>query len=105
ILVANDDGIYSLGIVALATIARQFGDVRIVVFDAERSSAAYAITSSNPLRFRRTRVLDGVEAYRVNGTPADCVAVGANRWDNVDLVLSGINMGPNLGNSMWHSGT
>jgi len=41
----------------------------------------------------------------VNGTPADCVALGAFIWGDVDVVLSGINLGPNLGNSMWHSGT
>ena len=41
----------------------------------------------------------------MNGTPADCVALGANGWEQVDLVLSGINLGPNLGNAMWHSGT
>ena len=46
-----------------------------------------------------------VEAYRVNGTPADCVALGISQWDNVDVVLSGINLGPNLGNGIWHSGT
>jgi 5'-nucleotidase len=45
------------------------------------------------------------EAYRVNGTPADCVALGAYNWERVDLVLSGINLGSNLGNSIWHSGT
>ena len=53
---------------------------------------------------RRTPIGD-FEAYRVNGTPADCVALGANNWEKVDLVLSGINLGPNLGNAIWHSGT
>jgi 5'-nucleotidase len=46
-----------------------------------------------------------MEAYRVNGTPGDCVALGTHIWPKTDLVLSGINMGLNLGNSMWHSGT
>jgi len=45
------------------------------------------------------------EAYRVDGTPADCVALGTSRWENVDAVLSGINLGSNLGNGIWHSGT
>ncbi len=49
--------------------------------------------------------LDSFEAYRVNGTPADCVALGMHRWGHVDVVLSGINLGLNLGNSCWHSGT
>jgi len=46
-----------------------------------------------------------MEAYRVNGTPADCVALGTHLRNNIQVVLSGINMGPNLGNAMWHSGT
>jgi 5'-nucleotidase len=56
------------------------------------------------LSYRRTP-LEGFEAYRVNGTPADCVALGTHNWEQVDLVLSGINLGSNLGNAMWHSGT
>jgi 5'-nucleotidase len=105
ILIANDDGIYSPGIACLAQVARRFGDVRVVAPDVEQSSAGHAITSSKPLTYRRTRVIDGVESYRVNGTPADCVALGAFHWDTVDIVLSGINLGPNLGNAIWHSGT
>jgi 5'-nucleotidase len=50
-------------------------------------------------------VIDGIEAYRVNGTPADCVALGLHHQPDVDVVLSGVNLGPNLGNGMWHSGT
>ena len=55
-------------------------------------------------RIRATRIV-GPEAYRVNGTPADCVALGAHLWGKVDLVLSGCNLGFNLGNAIWHSGT
>lgn len=106
ILVSNDDGIYSPGIAALAKAARAFGEVRIVAPDVEQSSASHAITASRPLAYRHTPLhIDGVEAYRVNGTPADCVALGAFHWENVDLVLSGINLGSNLGNAIWHSGT
>jgi 5'-nucleotidase len=64
----------------------------------------HAITATRPLSYRRTP-LKQFEAYRVNGTPADCVALGAYHWEKVDLVLSGINLGTNIGNSMWHSGT
>jgi 5'-nucleotidase len=105
ILVANDDGIYSPGIAALAHAATSFGDVRVVAPDVEQSSAGHAITSSRPLRFRRTRIVEDIEAYRVNGTPADCVALGTYLWEDVDFVLSGINLGLNLGNATWHSGT
>ena len=104
ILVSNDDCIYSPGIVSLAKVASHFGDVRIVAPDVEQSSMSHAITSSRPLRFKRIH-LDDFDAYRVNGTPADCVALGMHRWGHVDLVLSGINLGLNLGNSCWHSGT
>lgn len=104
ILVTNDDGIYSPGIKALAEVASRFGDVRIVAPDVEQSSMGHAVTATRPLTYRPTPS-DGFEAYRVNGTPADCVALGAFHWDRVDVVLSGINLGPNLGNSIWHSGT
>jgi 5'-nucleotidase len=104
ILIANDDGIYSPGIAALARAATRFGEVRIVAPDVEQSSMGHAITHSRPLSYRRTEI-DGFEAYRVNGTPADCVALGMHAWERVELVLSGINLGPNLGSAMWHSGT
>jgi 5'/3'-nucleotidase len=104
ILISNDDGIYSPGIVALAKVASRFGHVRIVAPDVEQSSMSHAITSSRPLRYKRIR-LSRFEAYRVNGTPADCVALGTHHWGHVDLVLCGINLGPNLGNACWHSGT
>jgi 5'-nucleotidase len=104
ILVCNDDGIYSPGIAALAEVASRFGTVRMVAPNVEQSSMGHAITASRPLTFRATRIV-GPEAYRVNGTPADCVALGAHMWGKVDLVLSGCNLGFNLGNAIWHSGT
>ena len=104
ILVTNDDGIYSPGILALATAAQAFGQVRIVAPDVEMSSAGHSITSSRPLTYKRTPIAN-FEAYRVNGTPADCVALGMYNWEKVDVVLSGINLGSNLGNALWHSGT
>lgn len=106
ILVTNDDGIYSPGIAALAKIASRFGEVKIVAPDVEQSSMGHAITASRPLSYKKSPIsFEGIDAYRVNGTPADCVALGQHLWDKPDVVLSGINMGPNLGNAMWHSGT
>jgi 5'-nucleotidase len=105
ILVANDDGIHSPGIAALARVASRFGDVRVVAPDVEQSSAGHAITASRPLTYRRAAYIPGIESWRVNGTPADCVALGVHNWDRVDIVLSGINQGVNLGNAIWHSGT
>lgn len=104
ILVTNDDGIYSPGIYALATVAAQFGQVRIVAPDAEQSAMGHAITILRPLRYNRIKLAD-FEAYQVNGTPADCVALGLYHWDGADLVLSGINLGYNVGHDVWHSGT
>ena len=104
ILITNDDGVYSPGILALAQEATKFGEVRIVAPDVERSSAGQSITASRPLTYKRTPIKD-FEAFRVNGTPSDCVALGAHNWEKVDVVLSGINLGSNLGNAMWHSGT
>lgn len=104
ILIANDDGVYSPGIAALADAATRFGRVRIVAPDVEMSSAGHSITATRPVSYKRTP-LGRFEAYRVNGTPADCVALGTYHWEKVDVVLSGINLGANLGNGMWHSGT
>jgi 5'-nucleotidase len=104
ILVANDDGIYSPGIAILAEVAREFGTVRVVAPDVEQSSMGHAITATRPLSYRRATTIPG-DAYRVNGTPADCVALGAYHWEGVDFVLSGLNLGLNIGNAIWHSGT
>lgn len=106
ILITNDDGIYSPGIMALSRIATELGKVTVVAPDVEQSSMGHAITHSRPLSYRKSPVtFEGMDAYRVNGTPADCVALGTHIHPRTDLVLSGINMGPNLGNSIWHSGT
>jgi 5'-nucleotidase len=104
ILVSNDDGVHSPGIHALAKVAQAYGDVRVVAPDVEQSAMSHAITVRRPLHYARQK-LDGLEAYKVDGTPADCVALGAHHWDKVDLVLTGINLGLNIGHNIWHSGT
>jgi 5'-nucleotidase len=106
ILVTNDDGIYSPGIAALVKVASRFGQVQVLAPDVEQSSMGHAVTHSRPLSIKKSPILfEGIEAFRVNGTPADCVALGTHLYAKTSLVLSGINLGPNLGNSMWHSGT
>ena len=104
IMIVNDDGIYSPGILALAQVAKAFGEVTIVAPDVERSSMGHGVTHSRPLSYRRTPIL-GFDAFRVDGTPADCVAIGFSVAGKADVVLSGINLGLNLGNGIWHSGT
>lgn len=105
LLISNDDGIYSPGLALLARVAERHGDVIVVAPDVENSSASHSISSSRPLSYRRATFADGIEAYRVNGTPADCVALGMFHDRNIDVVLSGVNLGTNLGNAIWHSGT
>ncbi len=104
ILVSNDDGIFSPGLRVLANAAKEFGHVRVVAPDVEQSAMSHAITIRRPLHYHKVQ-LDDLEAYRVDGTPADCVALGAYQWDEVDLVLTGINLGLNIGHNIWHSGT
>jgi 5'-nucleotidase len=103
ILVSNDDGIYSPGLWALAEAASHFGEVVVSAPDAEQSGAGHAISIAHPLRAYPHPA--PFPAYRVRGTPADCVALGMHLLGPVDLVLSGVNLGSNLGNEIWHSGT
>lgn len=105
LLIANDDGIHSPGLALLASVAAEFGEVRVVAPDVERSSSGHAISAATPLTLRATTIAAAVPAFRVNGTPADCVALGLDRWSPVDVVLSGLNLGLNLGHAVWHSGT
>ena len=104
ILIANDDGIYSPGIAALAEVAAKFGDVLIVAPDVEMSSAGHAITSS---RHSRTSIIQyaALRPTASMGRPRTALPWAPHIWERVDVVLSGINLGSNLGNSMWHSGT
>lgn len=106
ILVTNDDGIRADGIRYLAQVAREFGEVKLVAPDRERSACAHAMTLRDPLRVKECTV-DGMEGFEVNGLPVDCVNVGLTvAWpDGCDLVLSGINNGPNLGFDVTYSGT
>ncbi len=104
ILVSNDDGIQSPGLLALAAAAEAFGTVRVAAPDSEQSAMGHAITVDRPLLVHPARV-GRAEGIRVNGTPADCVALGLYHGQGADLVLSGINLGSNLGHEIWYSGT
>lgn len=108
ILIANDDGIFAAGIRALVKAARAAGH-RVTVFapDSQRSAASHAFTLNKPLRAVPVDYEDGVPAWAVDGTPADCVRLGLylTRHDPVDCVLSGINNGSNRGAAILYSGT
>ncbi|ABF44343.1 3'-nucleotidase / 5'-nucleotidase [Deinococcus geothermalis DSM 11300] len=107
ILVANDDGIFSPGIKALALALADVGDVVVVAPDVEQSAVGHGITIRRPLRFKHTASagFGTLPAYRVDGTPADCVVLGVHLLGRPDLVVSGINLGSNLGDDLTHSGT
>ncbi|WP_234507912.1 MULTISPECIES: 5'/3'-nucleotidase SurE [Thermus] len=108
ILVTNDDGIFSPGLWALAEAATRLGEVFVVAPETEQSATGHAITIAHPVRaYPHPAPLPGPDfpAYRVRGTPADCVALGLHLFGPIDLVLSGVNLGTNLGHEIWHSGT
>jgi 5'-nucleotidase len=110
ILVSNDDGIFAQGIRALANGLVQAGhDVTVVCPDRERSATGHGLTLHTPIRAEKVEsVFDPrVSAWGCSGTPSDCVklALFALLTDKPDLVISGINHGPNLGTDVIYSGT
>jgi 5'-nucleotidase len=107
ILVSNDDGIFSPGIKALGLAMRALGEVYVVAPDVEQSAVGHGITVRRPLRFKHTQSagFGEIPAYRVDGTPADCVVLGVHLLGRPDLLASGINIGVNLGLDLTHSGT
>ncbi len=108
-LIVNDDGIYAAGIRALAAAMLGGGfEVNVVAPLTERSGAAHSITQNDPVEVFDVSVpgLPDVPAFAISGTPVDCVRIGAGSLFPVpDIVLSGINLGTNLGVDIFHSGT
>ncbi|MCL4407599.1 MAG: 5'/3'-nucleotidase SurE [Thermotogae bacterium] len=108
ILITNDDGIMSEGIIILARKLSEVGEVHVVAPDIERSATGHAITIRNPLWAKEVKFGNEFFGYAVNGTPADCVKLGIQAIlgdKKVDLVLSGVNKGANLGTDVMYSGT
>ncbi len=108
ILVSNDDGVYADGLWALVKELREIATVTVVAPDRDQSGAGTAVTLRHPLRMNEIKSpLDGVAAYSVEGTPADSVILALKLIlkDGADLVVSGINEGPNLGDDVFISGT
>ncbi len=105
ILVTNDDGYDAPGLAALAEAVETLGALVVVAPDREQSGAAHALTLGRPLRVWET----GLNRYRVDGTPTDCVHLGVFNLlaggRPPDLVVSGINRGLNLGDDVTYSGT
>lgn len=107
ILVTNDDGITSPGIHALFEAMRELGEVTMVAPEVQRSAVGHAITRDAPLRVRRFDVPGKPAGFAVSGTPADCVQLAVRvLLDRApDLVVSGINLGPNTATNVIYSGT
>jgi 5'-nucleotidase len=108
ILVTNDDGIFADGLIALVRELKNIVDIVVVAPDRELSAMGTTVSLHQPVRARQaTPVASGVESYAIEGTPADCVilALGKLAKDEIDLVVSGINRGANLGDDVLISGT
>jgi 5'-nucleotidase len=107
ILVCNDDGIFSAGILALAEVASKFGQIEIIAPDRQQSAVGHAVTMDTPLRSRPFRLDDRFNGQAVTGTPADSVKLGHDQLleRSPDLVVSGINHGSNAGVNILYSGT
>lgn len=107
ILICNDDGIHAPGIQALYQSIRDVGEVHVVAPHAEQSAVGHAITLSNPIKCKPIDKEGHFFGYAIGGTPADCVklAVYGLLPTRPDLVISGINLGPNAGISVIYSGT
>ena len=108
ILLSNDDGVFAPGLKALAHALNKDHELTVSAPDSERSAVSRSMTLFDPLRARETRIegLPDVPAYAVSGTPVDCVRLAlGNLFSEPDIVVSGINMGPNLGTDVLYSGT
>jgi 5'-nucleotidase len=109
ILIVNDDGIHAKGILALSQRLAREHDVTVVAPDSERSASSHSITIYRPLRVKKTELpeLSHVACFMTDGLPVDCTKIGISYVlkSGVDLVVSGINHGPNLGTDILYSGT
>lgn len=108
LLVSNDDGVYSKGLWTLVKELAKIAEVSVVAPDRDQSGSGTSITLRHPLRVIDIKSpVDGVDAYSVEGTPADSVILALRLIlkEGVDLVVSGINEGPNLGDDVYISGT
>ena len=106
ILITNDDGIDTLGIRLLAEWAKTLGEVTVVAPKVEQSAKSHAIEIRQPIEVKKVEFMEGVEAYAMDSTPADCVRFGVLYLKKkFDLVFSGINRGVNVGADVVYSGT
>jgi 5'-nucleotidase len=108
ILATNDDGIFADGLKALVSELNNIADVIVVAPDRELHGMGASVSLHEPIRVREVAPLvEGVESYAIEGTPADCVILGltALAKDKIELIVSGVNRGWNLGDDIIISGT
>ena len=103
ILLTNDDGVRSPGITSLAQQLRSLAQINTVAPNQDQSATSQSLTLLRPIHYEKI----SSDCYSVNGTPTDCVLMALNHIlpRQPDLVISGINRGPNLGYDIAHSGT
>lgn len=108
ILISNDDGINAIGIKALAIAMQELGDIYVIAPERNQSATGHAVTMHTPLRCKKVDIFGNkINSWWVNGTPADCIKLGVESLmkERPDLIVSGINMGENLGTDVIYSGT
>jgi 5'-nucleotidase len=107
ILVTNDDGVLAPGLLALVLEMRKLGKVSILAPDRNWSGGGHVKTLDRALRVKEVRLADGTQAFASDGAPSDCVALATLGYfkEPIDLVVSGINAGANLGHDVTYSGT
>jgi len=107
ILVTNDDGIESRGLLVLKQALESIGDVHVMAPDTNQSAVGHGMTFMRPLRVRERTLIDGLPGWSVDGSPTDAVSLAFLGYFGMsfDLVASGINYGSNLGDDVTYSGT
>ena len=107
ILVTNDDGVFAPGLFALVAEMRNLGKVTVLAPDRNWSGGGHVKTLDRALRVKEVRLADGTQAFASDGAPSDCVALATLGYfkEPIDLVVSGINAGANLGHDVTYSGT
>ncbi|HPT68727.1 MAG TPA: 5'/3'-nucleotidase SurE [Syntrophomonas sp.] len=107
ILITNDDGIHARGIQTLVQELSQIAELYLAAPDRERSGTGHSITVFDPIKVSKTTFPGVKQAWIIGGTPVDCVKIAIARLieEKIDLVISGINHGSNLGSDVLYSGT
>jgi 5'-nucleotidase len=107
ILLTNDDGVLAPGLLVLVQEMRQLGKVSVLAPDRNWSGGGHVKTLDRALRVKEVRLADGTQAFASDGAPSDCVALATLGYfkEPIDIVVSGINAGANLGHDVTYSGT